>query len=225
VSHHAADNTSKAPEAGHQDNGSNNGFSVVAHALAKLGIKHMYGVVGIPVTELASAAQVHHPLLTCLPRLWHAASPAYMHAACWLVSFAALQNNLQACLVCSWLVLLHKPTFWMLACISWRTPATILAGLDSAARPDWWHASHLSARICCCLQAVGIRFIGFRNEQAAGYAAAACGYLTGVPGVLLTVSGPGAVHGIAGLSHAGINCWPMIMLSGSSEQVSSSRLL
>lgn len=68
-------------------------------------------------------------------------------------------------------------------------------------------------------QAVGIRFIGFRNEQAAGYAAAACGYLTGVPGVLLTVSGPGAVHGIAGLSHAGINCWPMLMLSGSSEQV------
>ena len=68
---------------------------------------------------------------------------------------------------------------------------------------------------------MGIRFIGFRNEQAAGYAAAACGYLTGVPGVLLTVSGPGAVHGIAGLSHAGINCWPMIMLSGSSEQVTA----
>ena len=68
------------------------------------------------------------------------------------------------------------------------------------------------------LQAAGIRYIGFRNEQAAGYAAAACGYLTGVPGVLLTVSGPGAVHGIAGLSHAGINCWPMIMISGSSEQ-------
>ena len=74
-------------------------------------------------------------------------------------------------------------------------------------------------RISCCLQAAGIRYIGFRNEQAAGYAAAACGYLTGVPGVLLTVSGPGAVHGIAGLSHAGINCWPMIMISGSSEQV------
>ena len=69
------------------------------------------------------------------------------------------------------------------------------------------------------MQAAGIRYIGFRNEQAAGYAAAACGYLTGVPGVLLTVSGPGAVHGIAGLSHAGINCWPMIMISGSSEQV------
>lgn len=37
----------------------NNGFTVVAQALAKLGIKHMYGVVGIPVTELASAAQVY----------------------------------------------------------------------------------------------------------------------------------------------------------------------
>jgi len=71
------------------------------------------------------------------------------------------------------------------------------------------------------LQAAGIRFIGFRNEQAAGYAAAACGFLTGVPGVLLTVSGPGAVHGIAGLSHAQINTWPMVMISGSAEQVSS----
>ncbi len=71
----------------------------------------------------------------------------------------------------------------------------------------------------CVMQAAGIRFIGFRNEQAAGYAAAACGFLTGMPGVLLTVSGPGAVHGIAGLSHAQINTWPMIMLSGSAEQV------
>ena len=72
---------------------------------------------------------------------------------------------------------------------------------------------------CVPGQAAGIRFIGFRNEQAAGYAAAACGFLTGVPGVLLTVSGPGAVHGIAGLSHAQVNCWPMLMISGSAEQV------
>ena len=42
----------------------NNGFSVVAQALAKLGIKHMYGVVGIPVTELASAAQVRLVFMT-----------------------------------------------------------------------------------------------------------------------------------------------------------------
>lgn len=68
------------------------------------------------------------------------------------------------------------------------------------------------------LQAAGIRFIGFRNEQAAGYAAACYGFITGQPGVLLTVSGPGVVHGLAGLSHALINGWPMIQLSGACEQ-------
>jgi 2-hydroxyacyl-CoA lyase 1 len=73
------------------------------------------------------------------------------------------------------------------------------------------------------VQAAGIRYIGFRNEQAAGYAAAAAGFLTGVPGVLLTVSGPGAVHGIAGLSHAQVNTWPMLMISGSAEQVQTMR--
>ena len=31
---------------------------MVAHALAKAGIRNIYGVIGIPVTELASAAQV-----------------------------------------------------------------------------------------------------------------------------------------------------------------------
>ncbi|XP_057951254.1 2-hydroxyacyl-CoA lyase [Malania oleifera] len=66
--------------------------------------------------------------------------------------------------------------------------------------------------------ALGIRFIGFHNEQSAGYAASAYGYLTGRPGVLLTVSGPGCVHGLAGLSNAGVNAWPMVMISGASDQ-------
>ena len=39
-----------------------------------------------------------------------------------------------------------------------------------------------------------------------------------MPGVLLTVSGPGAVHGLAGLSHAQVNTWPLLMISGSAEQ-------
>jgi 2-hydroxyacyl-CoA lyase 1 len=47
---------------------------------------------------------------------------------------------------------------------------------------------------------LGIRFIGFRNEQAAAYAATAYGYLTGRPGVCLVVGGPGVLHGIAGVS-------------------------
>ncbi|KAD5960862.1 hypothetical protein R6Q59_013928 [Mikania micrantha] len=65
---------------------------------------------------------------------------------------------------------------------------------------------------------LGIRFIAFHNEQSAGYAASAYGYLTGRPGVLLTVSGPGCVHGLAGLSNAGVNAWPMVMISGSCDQ-------
>ncbi|XP_052205269.1 2-hydroxyacyl-CoA lyase [Diospyros lotus] len=66
--------------------------------------------------------------------------------------------------------------------------------------------------------AMGIRFIAFHNEQSAGYAASAYGYLTGRPGVLLTVSGPGCVHGLAGLSNAAVNAWPMVLISGSCDQ-------
>ncbi|CAH9133270.1 unnamed protein product [Cuscuta epithymum] len=66
--------------------------------------------------------------------------------------------------------------------------------------------------------ALGIRFIAFHNEQSAGYAASAYGYLTGKPGVLLTVSGPGCVHGLAGLSNASVNTWPLVMISGSCDQ-------
>ena len=50
-----------------------------------------------------------------------------------------------------------------------------------------------------------------RNEQAACYAAGAAGYLTGGPGACLVVSGPGMIHGLAGLANAQENCWPMIL--------------
>lgn len=78
---------------------------MIAHALAKAGIEHMYGVVGIPVTSVAT-----------------------------------------------------------------------------------------------CAMKIGIRFIAFHNEQAAGYAAGAAGYLTGKPGVFLTVSGRNS-SGILRLFH------------------------
>ncbi|CAL2248243.1 unnamed protein product [Prunus armeniaca] len=65
---------------------------------------------------------------------------------------------------------------------------------------------------------LGVRFIAFHNEQSAGYAASAYGFLTGRPGVLLTVSGPGCVHGLAGLSNAMTNAWPTVMISGSCDQ-------
>ena len=70
---------------------------------------------------------------------------------------------------------------------------------------------------------LGIRFIAFHNEQSAGYAASAYGYLTGRPGVLLTVSGPGCIHGLAGLSNSAANTWPMVMISGSCDQSDAGR--
>eukprot|EP00955_Chlamydomonas_euryale_P004558 48662-Chlamydomonas_euryale.AAC.2 len=41
--------------------GVGDGYEVTALALAKLGVKYMFGVVGIPVTPLASSAQVRAP--------------------------------------------------------------------------------------------------------------------------------------------------------------------
>lgn len=65
--------------------------------------------------------------------------------------------------------------------------------------------------------ALGIRFIAFRNEQAAGYAATAYGYLTGRPGICLVVGGPGVLHAMAGIGNSSINAWPMLLLAGSCE--------
>ncbi|RAY16944.1 oxalyl-CoA decarboxylase [Actinomadura craniellae] len=67
-------------------------------------------------------------------------------------------------------------------------------------------------------QARGIRYIGFRQEQAAGHAAAAAGFLTGRPGICLTVSAPGFLNGLVALANATTNCFPMIQISGSSER-------
>jgi 2-hydroxyacyl-CoA lyase 1 len=65
-------------------------------------------------------------------------------------------------------------------------------------------------------QKAGIKYIGMRNEQSASYAAQAVGYLTGRPGAALVVSGPGVVHGLAGLANAQQNFWPMILIGGAS---------
>lgn len=67
-------------------------------------------------------------------------------------------------------------------------------------------------------QAAGIRVISFRHEQNAGNAAAIAGYLTKKPGICLTVSAPGFLNGLTALAHATTNCWPMILISGSSER-------
>src|SRR4051795_7775327 len=67
-------------------------------------------------------------------------------------------------------------------------------------------------------QAEGMRVISFRHEQHAGNAAAIAGFLTKKPGVCLTVSAPGFLNGLTALANATTNCFPMILISGSSER-------
>jgi oxalyl-CoA decarboxylase len=67
-------------------------------------------------------------------------------------------------------------------------------------------------------QAAGMRVLSFRHEQHAGNAAAIAGFLTKKPGICLTVSAPGFLNGLTALANATTNCFPMILISGSSER-------
>ncbi|MGH8667021.1 MAG: thiamine pyrophosphate-binding protein, partial [Burkholderiales bacterium] len=67
-------------------------------------------------------------------------------------------------------------------------------------------------------QAEGVRLIAFRHEQNAGHAAAIAGFMTQTPGICLTVSAPGFLNGLTALANATTNCFPMILISGSSER-------
>ena len=67
-------------------------------------------------------------------------------------------------------------------------------------------------------QGAGIRVISFRHEQNAGNAAAIAGFLTKKPGICLTVSAPGFLNGLTALANATTICFPMILISGSSER-------
>ncbi|XP_062848440.1 2-hydroxyacyl-CoA lyase 1 isoform X2 [Trichomycterus rosablanca] len=72
--------------------------------------------------------------------------------------------------------------------------------------------------VAMAAQAAGIKYVGMRNEQAACYAASAVGYLTGRPAVCLVVSGPGLIHALGGMANANMNCWPVIVIGGSSDR-------
>ena len=67
-------------------------------------------------------------------------------------------------------------------------------------------------------QAEGFRYIGFRHEQSAANAAAIAGFITGKPGICMTVSAPGFLNGVVGLANATVNCFPMVLISGSSDR-------
>src|SRR5712671_2790005 len=63
-------------------------------------------------------------------------------------------------------------------------------------------------------QAACMRVISFRHAQNAGNA----GFMTQKPGICLTVSAPGFLNGLTALANATTNCFPMILVSGSSER-------
>jgi len=67
-------------------------------------------------------------------------------------------------------------------------------------------------------QAEGFRYTGFRHEQSAANAAAIAGFITGKPGICMTVSAPGFLNALVGLSNATVNCFPMVLISGSSDR-------
>lgn len=67
------------------------------------------------------------------------------------------------------------------------------------------------------IQAEGINYYGFRNEQAASYAASAIGYMTGRPGIVMAVSGPGMTNCISGMANAMVNKWPMVCIAGAND--------
>ncbi|XP_075683354.1 2-hydroxyacyl-CoA lyase 1 [Rhinoderma darwinii] len=71
--------------------------------------------------------------------------------------------------------------------------------------------------VAIAAQVAGIKYVGMRNEQAACYAASAVGYLTGRPAVCLVVSGPGLINALSGMANSNMNCWPVIVLGGSSD--------
>ena len=64
----------------------------------------------------------------------------------------------------------------------------------------------------------GMKYYGFRREDSAVNAAAGAGFLNKQPGVALTVSAPGFLNGLTALAEATKNCFPLIMISGSSER-------
>lgn len=65
----------------------------------------------------------------------------------------------------------------------------------------------------------GIRYVGMRHEQAAGYASQAISYMKGRVGACVVVSGPGMTNAISAVGNAWSNCWPMLLIGGSSNQI------
>ena len=64
------------------------------------------------------------------------------------------------------------------------------------------------------IEALGIQYFGFRNEQAASYAASAVSFLSRGKqiGICLSVAGPGMINALTGSANAKANNWPMLLI-------------
>jgi 2-hydroxyacyl-CoA lyase 1 len=66
-------------------------------------------------------------------------------------------------------------------------------------------------------QEEGLRYIGTRHEQTAGFAAQAVGYLRRHVSVALTITGPGMTNTVTALGNAWANGWPLMVISGGTD--------
>jgi thiamine pyrophosphate-dependent acetolactate synthase large subunit-like protein len=71
---------------------------------------------------------------------------------------------------------------------------------------------------------LGMRPIGTHHEQAAVMMATAYGYVGGGLGVALLASGPAVTNGVTGAHVAWDNCWPVVILGGSSSRRQRGRM-
>ena len=62
-----------------------------------------------------------------------------------------------------------------------------------------------------------MKVIAVRHEQAAAMAAQAHSFLTGRIGVCVAASGVGQTNTLTGIANAYANCWPLLVIAGSSE--------
>uniref|UniRef100_A0A665UJQ7 2-hydroxyacyl-CoA lyase 1 n=1 Tax=Echeneis naucrates TaxID=173247 RepID=A0A665UJQ7_ECHNA len=68
--------------------------------------------------------------------------------------------------------------------------------------------------VAMAAQAAGIKYVGMRNEQAVKHLSAVH---SGGKGVMVWVR-PGLIHALGGMANANMNCWPVVVIGGSSDQ-------
>lgn len=88
-----------------------------------------------------------------------------------------------------------------------------LAGIDTA----FGVVAGPMIQVMAGMQEEGIRVINCRHEESACFMAAAWGYITKKPGVVVAGSGPGMINTVTGLHVATESAMPLVVLGGSAD--------